>query len=336
MNDKVSEEITTIGEEISEPGAANEAQGEQGASDATKFIEATQDDAFIDGVVGQAPLASGAESKSEPRENPLPESADVSGSVADSMEELAGAVLDAADVANQSAHTAAKATHNLLDAVSELERAGQRGQRMAMYVMAGASGLLLVALIVFISMASSLNNRMKRVDVMLMAVAARVIEMDTGLNAIHQVQQSIADFYNVQSSFREGQSALEKRVESIAVATEAMAAQIPERTAMEVGLRNDELGVRVGQLELAIEAQQASSAELDENMRRFVTSVGSMERKIGSVERLNRDVSSLVTLQRERYLESVQAQRPAREAPAEDVFVTYQRPSADAVARETE
>lgn len=251
----------------------------------------------------------------------------VENSVADNMEELAAAVLDSAEIANQSAHVAGRATHNLLDASERLREASVKGHKLSMYVAGGAGGLLLIALIVFIAMANAMNNRLQRVDTMLMAVATRVVEMNTGLASLDHIQASIADFYNVQASFRDAQVALERRIEAVASASEELAAVVPGRTAEEVGLRNEELALRLGVLERAVSDQKAAYDALERNMGAFSASVGTLERRLGNVDRLNRDVSALVTLQRERYLEAVQAEQAARQRPREDTFVTYQRPS---------
>lgn len=246
-------------------------------------------------------------------------------SLAANMEELAAAVLDSAEVANQSAHVAGRAAHNLLDASDKLRAAGAKGQKFSLYVMGGASAMLVIALIVFIAMANAMSNRLQRVDNMLLAVATRVVEMNTGLNMLDNIQGSIADFYNVQASFRDAQIQLERRIEAVAAASEAMAAQVPGRTAEEVGLLNNELALRLTVLEKAVADQRTAYAALEGNMQAFSNSVGGLERRLGNVDRLNRDVAALVTLQRERYLEAVEAERAVRERPREDTFVIYQR-----------
>lgn len=244
-------------------------------------------------------------------------------SAAESLEDLASAVLDAAEVANDSARTAARATSNLLDAADRLDKAGARGQRNALYVLGVSGGLLLVSLLVFVTVASMLGTRLKRVDAMLAAVASRTVEMNRGLDNLLVIQDSLDELRRMQGALQESQAALEKRIDAVAKAAESLGKEVPARAAVEVGARNQALNTKVEEFEKSLSAQKSAFAQMERNLRTLSAAVGKVEAKVGGVEALNKDVSALVTLQRERYLEALQAEQRKREKPPQEGFVRF-------------
>lgn len=247
------------------------------------------------------------------------------GSASESLEELASAVLDSAEVANQSARAAAKATGNLLDSADRLDRVTVRNQRNSVYVLGVSAAVVLISMVIFVVIAVMMNSRIKRVDSMLAGFGARVASMNTGITNLQTIADAVNEMRQNQLALRETQTQLEKKMDAVVKATQTLGEELPIRAATEVGTRNAGLATKVEGFEKSIAAQKKALSDLERNMKSLSSSVGGLAGKMGSVERLNSDVSALVVLQKERYLETIQKEQKKNQKPAEEKFVTYGR-----------
>jgi DNA-binding transcriptional regulator YbjK len=111
---------------------------------------------------------------------------------------------------------------------------------------------------------------------------------------------------------------------------------VPISTAESVGRQSEVFTARVSDVEGQIQAQQNITADLAKSMQGLAGQMSALRKQISSVSELNKDVEALVTLQRERYYELLQAQASATQNVAaegsseqvEKVIIRYPNPDA--------
>jgi prophage DNA circulation protein len=94
----------------------------------------------------------------------------------------------------------------------------------------------------------------------------------------------------------------------------------------------------VGEVEAQIQSQLKTTGDLAKSVQGLAGQVSSLRNQLASVTELNADVEALITLQRERYYELLQAQTRAvsqPEAAVEDVLIQYPNPEAPLPLPET-
>ena len=116
---------------------------------------------------------------------------------------------------------------------------------------------------------------------------------------------------------------------------QAVRTEVPISTAESVGRQSEVFTARVSDVEGQIQAQQKITADLAKSMQGLAGQMSALRKQISSVSELNKDVEALVTLQRERYYELLQAQAAATQnstkggsEKAEEVLIRYPNPDA--------
>ena len=247
----------------------------------------------------------------------------------ESMESLMNSVLDTAEAANQSAATANLSTQNLVKSARKLDDASFRSQKISTIVMSVGGALLLVSVAIFAFMSAQLSSKTSEVESMVLAVGKRVIEMNVSLGEFRQINQSIESLRVTQETFRDAQIALADRMSNLAESVQMMQTELPAAAAESVGMQSEVFTNRVDQVEEQIREQQQSLAALSKSLEGVGQQVGSLRGQLRNVSELNKDVSALVTLQRERYLELLQTQAQASVVPpVPEVLIQYPNPEA--------
>ena len=110
-------------------------------------------------------------------------------------------------------------------------------------------------------------------------------------------------------------------------------------TAESVGRQSEVFTARVSDVESQIQAQQKITGDLAKSMQGLAGQMSSLRKQTASVSELNKDVEALVTLQRERYYELLQAQANATKAQgssaepqADQVIIRYPNPGGSITA----
>ena len=212
---------------------------------------------------------------------------------------LAQAVLDSAELANRSAEAAMNAGHHLRQATADFRTLTDSGQKKATLLLGITGAVLVVCLLFFLIMGVRLVSRINQLDTMITAVGKRVVELNTGMDSLNSVNQTVQELADKQTALAQAQSQIESRIDAALKQSESLVQKVPAETAKQVAATNDNLTKQVqslnGRLQSQANAVQALGSE-----------VKAMKNTVANVENLNRDVQALVTLQKERYLEALQ------------------------------
>ena len=236
-------------------------------------------------------------------------------SVGESLEALVSVVLDSAEVANKSASVAASSSGALNSGIEKLNAAAKSNARNSIYIL-GACGLFLtIGAMLFVFMGTKLNSRVGQVDAMLLAVGKRVLEMDSGVDALGEMQSTLDQFnveqLELQARVNTTQEELKNQIAGAIEASNSLATALPEKTADQVQKRTDVLLKQVDNLTKKVERQEVVIAglkdELKGKMEQVTGNITSVEKTLNEIGSVKKDVEALVVIQKDRYIEKLEA-----------------------------
>jgi methyl-accepting chemotaxis protein len=212
---------------------------------------------------------------------------------------LAQVVLDSADIASKSAEAAAAASSNMNKATSEFKALTEIGHKKALILLGGTGALMLFCLIFFLVMGVRMNSRINQLDTMMMAVGKRVVDLNAGLESLDVINRSIESLSALQTEQVKAQGLLEARINDALKKSETMVQTVPGETAKQVAASSDNLLKQVQGINSRLQTQASAVQSLGNEVK-------ALKGAVGNVDKLNSDVQALVTLQKERYLETLQ------------------------------
>ena len=254
-----------------------------------------------------------------------------------SMETLMGSVLDSAEAATKASATANVSTGNLVKAARKLDESSHRSSKVSTIVLSVGGAMLFISVAVFGFMAAQVSRQSTELEGMVLAVGKRVVEMNVGLEQFGQINDSIAQLRQTQEAFRDSQIELTERMNELSGALQIVQTEVPAQTAESVGRQSEAFTNRVNEVETQIQSQQKVTADLAQSVKGLAGQVSALRNQLASVNELNADVEALITLQRERYYELLQAQTRSNqtEATVEEVLIQYPNPEAPLPLPET-
>jgi hypothetical protein len=212
---------------------------------------------------------------------------------------LAQVVLDSAHIATKSATAAAAASRDMHAATGEFRTLTETGHKKALILLGATGGLLIICLIFFLTMGVRMNSRINQLDSMMLAVGKRVVDLNAGLESLDVINKSIESLTAQQVEQAKTQGQLETRINEALKKSETMVQGVPGETAKQVAATSDNLLKQVQGINSKLQTQAGAVQALG-------TEVKALKGAVGNVDKLNRDVEALVTLQKERYLETLQ------------------------------
>lgn len=254
-----------------------------------------------------------------------------------SMETLMGSVLDSAEAATKASATANVSTGNLVKAARKLDESSHRSAKISTIVLSVGGAMLFISVAVFGFMAAQVSRQSTELDGMVLAVGKRVVEMNVGLEQFGQINESIDQLRMTQESFRDSQIEMTNRMNELNSMLQMVQTELPSQTAESVGRQSEAFTNRVGEVEVQIQSQLKTTGDLAKSVQGLAGQVSALRNQLASVTELNADVEALVTLQRERYYELLQAQSRASqvETTVEEVLIQYPNPEAPLPLPET-
>lgn len=232
---------------------------------------------------------------------------------------LAQVVLDSADLATKSAEAAASASSQLRQTTADFKDLTESGQKKAQLLLAITGGVLVISLIFFLIMGVRLVSRINQLDAMLMAVGKRVVELNSGMESLEGVNQSVKELTSQQMALTKSQGQIEGRIDASLKQSESLVQKVPSETAKQVAASSDSVIRQVQGINAKLQTQANAVQALGGEVK-------SLKSAVGNVDGLKRDVEALVTLQKERYLETVQKNNASTSRERAVQFPRYTAP----------
>ena len=212
---------------------------------------------------------------------------------------LAQIVLDSADLATKSAEAAASASSNLRKTTTEFKELTEDGHKKARLLLIISGSVLILSLIFFLIMGVRLVSRINQLDTMMLAVGKRVVELNAGMESLEGVNQTVKELAAQQMVLAKSQGEIEGRIEASLKQSESLVQKVPGETAKQVAASSDSVMKQVQGINAKLQSQANAVQSLGNEVK-------SLKSSVGNVDGLKRDVEALVTLQKERYLETLQ------------------------------
>jgi hypothetical protein len=240
-----------------------------------------------------------AAAASPPPEKPMHVGITVDQRAYQQYQALAQVVLDSAELATKSAEAATSVSSQLRRATEEFKEVTDAGHKKARLLLAVMGGVMVISLIFFLIMGVRLVSRINQLDAMLMAVGKRVVELNTGMESLEGVNQSVKELASQQMALTKSQGEIEGRIDASLKQSESLVQKVPSETAKQVAASSDSVIRQVQGINTKLQTQANAVQSLGNEVK-------SLKSAVGNVDSLKRDVEALVTLQKERYLETVQ------------------------------
>lgn len=137
-------------------------------------------------------------------------------SASQQLESLMAIVLDAAEVANRSASTVAATGNQLFKAADTLAKNNRSANVQAKLVLALTGTVLVGAAVAFSFMTMQLNEKVEQVDAMLLAVGKRAVDLKSRLEAMDDINATLAELSLKQDNTQSVQMAIEDKLARVA------------------------------------------------------------------------------------------------------------------------
>ena len=212
---------------------------------------------------------------------------------------LSKAVLDSAEIASRSAEAALSVSSQLKQATHDFRELTDAGHKKARLLLAIAGGVMVVCTLFYLVMGVRMVSRINKLDVMVEALGKRVIELNTAMESIEGVNRGMQELTAKHGELTKAQSEIEGRIDAQLKQSESLVQKVPSETAKQVAASSDTLLKQVQGLNARLQTQSNAVQNLGNEVK-------SLKGSVGNVDGLRRDVETLVTLQKERYLEALQ------------------------------
>ena len=246
-----------------------------------------------------APVAGKPAAKEAPSAQPLHTGLSVDERAYQQYQSLAQTVLDSADIASKSSEAALAVSGQLRKATGELKDLTDGGYKKGRLLLAIGGGVMVICTLFFLIMGVRLVSRINQLDALMEAVGKRVIELNVAMESIESVNRSVQDLTAKQAELTKSQGQIEGRIDASLKQSESMVQKVPGETAKQVAATSDNLLRQVQGINSKLQSQANAVQSLGGEVK-------SLKSAVGNVDNLKRDVESLITLQKERYLEALQ------------------------------
>ncbi len=228
---------------------------------------------------------------------------------AETLDKLAAATLDAADLANRGAEAAASTATELRKAQELARKVQETAHKQALILLISTTLIMVICMGFFVVTGIRMNSRINQLDLTIDAVVKRVIDLNAGVESLDQMKGSVGALAKEVETLAKASAEVGAKLESAVRQTEAISAQIPSKTAQQVASSAQGVARQVDALGARLQAQANAVQALSRDVQ-------ALKGGVGNVDKLNRDVQALVTLQRERYLEAAQRAQAPTPAPS--------------------
>jgi uncharacterized coiled-coil protein SlyX len=261
---------------------------------------AEKDSAAAESAAGE-PAGDGGAQESPP--NALTAADEVAVVKETSFDTVITRVLDASDVANKTASIAADSTGQLIAATGAMRDAAQKAHMHSIIVL-GISGFALIAAVgVFTLMALQLQARIESADATVLAVGKRVVQLNSGIGSIKQIEEIIEKINERQ----QGQAvAMEKLVPRLDTGMAELRKTITEQAEKaaktptpppqqppQADPRVLALQAQIKALEPQLQAQARATAKLADQL-------AAMQANLAKINGVARNVETLISMEKQK------------------------------------
>lgn len=212
-----------------------------------------------------APVQVGA----EPSSKLMADRSSTQGAGGDVTQDIQSAMFDSAELATRSASLAVKVGLEMHQAAQELIKTSVAQQKMNKILLGAFGGMLLLALTLFTIISYRLQDRVRQLDAMVLAVGKRVISMDAAVELFDSVSDVIKDVSQKQDVISSGQGKLEQRIDEAIKSAPA----VPDLKAKPVDDKTKELLKLIQEVNAKLQLQSNSVKSVSAQIQKMQSSL---------------------------------------------------------------
>ena len=244
------------------------------------------------------------------------------------FDKLASVVLESAELASRSATVATGTSAELKVTAEQLKKTQQLAYKQALWMLFASAGIMVIALVFFLIMGIRMNARVNQLDETLLAVGKRSVELNVAVGTMDGLQSTLTALGPRLESMAVASGQIESRIDAAIQRSEALVAEVPTKTAQQVSSVSDQLTKQVQGINNQLKTQSAAVQNVTKELQ-------AMRTVVRDVDRLNKEVQALISLQRERYLEVLRQNQNRTQAESNVQFPRRQGDEASPPAPST-
>lgn len=234
--------------------------------------------------------------------------------VVEELQRLIPAALESAEAAN-------KASKLGLDALTKIASSGEAVQRaskrlaetfekqatIVKFIYAGGFGLLFIGILIFVVMSIQISSRVTELDAVIVAASKRIANLNSGLESFENIRFAIRQVGEQQQEQTTQIQLLAEQLQKTEQMVVKMGLELPQSAASHlddslVGLQNETKSTTQ-----SLSEQQAAMKALSADVAKVERRMASVQEALNRSAELGADVEALLTLERARYLETMNA-----------------------------
>ena len=185
------------------------------------------------------------------------------GEVARQIEELTGVVLSSAEVSTRSAEVAANISHEMRSVMKTVNEMSSKNILHSRIILIGLLSFLVIAVGTFFAISTRLQQNIRQLDSLSLAVGKRVVELDATLATFVDATRGLGDTTEKLDSMEERQIKLDEKFQAKMDALDTVFVKMPDQIAGQVnGLTDKNLDAKLKDLQKNIQALDAKVQSL--------------------------------------------------------------------------
>ena len=185
------------------------------------------------------------------------------GEVSRQLEDLTGVVLSSAEVSTRSAEVAANISEEMRNVMLKVDDMSKRNVLHSRVMLIGLLSFLMIAVGTFFAISTRLQQNIRQLDALSLAVGKRVVELDATLAAFGDASHGLGDATEKIESMEEHQAKFESKVETKMDDMAKLFTKMPDQIAGQVnGQSEKSLDAKLQNLQKSIQAVEAKMQAL--------------------------------------------------------------------------
>ena len=217
-----------------------------------------------------------------------------SSEVARQIEDLTGVVLSSAEVSTRSAEVAANISHEMRGVMKTVSDLTSKNILHSRVILVGLLSLLIIAVGTFFAISTRLQQNIRQLDSLSLAVGKRVVELDATLATFGDATRGLGDTTEKLDSMEERQIKLDDKFEAKMEDLNKLIVKFPDQIAGQLnGQSEKNLDAKLKDLQKSIQALEAKVQALSNTPAPAAApAVNSQKEVIAEIQKLKKDIES--------------------------------------------
>jgi hypothetical protein len=174
------------------------------------------------------------------------------------LEDLTGVVLSSAEVSTRSAEVAANISHEMREVMKIVTTANDRNILHSRVILIGLLAFLLIAVGTFFAISTRLQQNIRQLDALSLAVGKRVVELDATLAAFGDATRGLGDTTEKLDGMEERQVKMDEKIEGRMEDLNKLFVKLPDQIAGQVsGQSEKNLDAKLQGLQKSMQALES-------------------------------------------------------------------------------